>query len=67
MTGGLFLFIMEKYLGKIVTLEEESMIKLLGEKKAKAVKFGRPFLILELNYKGKVIPFAVPIMSNIKP
>ena len=66
-SGGLFLLIMENYLGKIVKLKQESMIELLGEEKARAVKFGRPFLIIGLTYKNKMQSFAVPIMSNIRP
>lgn len=42
------------------------MKELLGEEKAKKVKFPRPFLVIELSYRNKKQPFAVPILTNIK-
>jgi hypothetical protein len=53
-------------IGKVVELKPEFLIKLFGIERVKKIKEARPYLILELLYKGEPRLFAIPFQTSIK-
>lgn len=77
--GGFFLYLLlfgvvillgmqkkkQSFVEEVVQLTPKYLNHIYGVKKANEVKFFRPFLVLELDYKGQKRLFGIPQFSNI--
>ncbi|MDR3293946.1 MAG: hypothetical protein LBT20_07595 [Clostridiales bacterium] len=53
-------------IGRVVELKADFFISMFGEEQTKKIKENRPFVIIELLYKGKPQLFAIPLQTSIK-